>query len=392
MRALKIIGKISLHILSVLLCILLFVSTLATMLVADVKVATNKNNLQKVLSATLSAPTWRLGPITAATGDGVDLTSGGSLSDQIVEYAYEAMGGDELPFTLEDVKAFVEESTVKDFIAEKSASIISDIYTGENTTDITAEDIQKLLTENKDLIKEHFDLELSEEDIQSMTQAIDEMPVMQQMREVGVAAMITGSGVAPDDEGADMDVTTGTANPVAQLLDTLRTFTSTPVLLGCIGVCAVLVGLLFLCAWKKPYGAMFYSGATFSLAGLIFLVPTLIAWLAADTWLSLFSGIPMVGPISRMILMLTGGVCGCVFALGAGLIAGGIVLKIFLRKKRAAKAAAAEAAEAPAEEVTAEEPFAEEVTLEEPSAEEAPVEEPTAEGPAAEETATEEPV
>lgn len=370
MRALKIISKILLHILSVLLCIVLFAATLVTMLVADVKVATNKDNLQNVISSTLSAPAWQVGPITAAAGDNLSVTDSGSLSDQLVEYAYEAMGGSELPFTIDEVKSFVEESTVKDFIAEKSASIISDIYTGEKTTDITADEIQQLLTENKDLIQEYFKVELDEESIQTMAQGISDMPAMQQIREEGIANMITGGTAAPDTE-ADAP-TTGTSSPnsMAGMLDMVRTYTSDTVLLCCIGVCAVLVALLFLCAWSKPYSAMFYSGSTFTLAGLIFLVPTLIAWLAADTWLNLFSAMPMVGPLSRMILMLTGGVCGCVFGLGVLLIVGGIVVKSLTRKKKAAKAAAAEATVVDAaEEVTEEAPAAEEVTEEAPAAE-----------------------
>ena len=371
MRAWKVIGKVSLHILSVLLCILLFASTLVTMLVADVKVATNKDNLQKVLSSTLSAPAWQMGPVTAAAGAQFDVTSG-NLSDYLVEYAYEAIGGNELPFTLEDVKAFVEESTLKDFIAEKSASIINDIYTGENTTDISAEEIKKLLTENKDLIKKHFDVELTDAKIQETVAAIEEIPAMQEIREVGIAAMITGPGVAPDAEsGEDMGVGSAPTNSVADILSTVRALTSDTVLLICIGVCAVLVGLLFLCAWKKPYSAMFYSGSTFTFAGLIFLVPTLIAWLAAGTWLQLFGDIPLVGPLSRVILMLTGGVCGAVTGLGIALIAGAVVLKVTTNKKIAARALAAQVAE--------EAPATEEAPVEEAPVEEAPVKETPAE-------------
>lgn len=397
MRALKIIGKILLHILSVLLCIVLFASTLVTMLVADVKVATNKDNLHRVINSTLSAPhSQPLGPITAAVGDDLSAAnSGGDLSGQIVEFAYDMLqeqSGGELPFTIDEVKSFVEESTIKDFIAEKSASIISDIYTGENTTDITSDEIQQLLTENKDLIQEYFKVELDDESIQTVAQSISEMPAMQQIREEGIANMLTGGTSSEDtraDEGVGTTTGTSSSNSMADMLDMVRTYTSDTVLLACIGVCAVLVALLFLCAWSKPYSAMFYSGSTFTLAGLVFLVPTLIAWLAVDTWMNLFSGIPMVGPLSRMILMLTGGVCGCVFGLGVLLIVGGIVVKSLIRRKKAAKAAAAEAtvveaAEEPAQAPAEIEAAAEEFTEEAPVAEEAPTEEPVETAPAAE--------
>lgn len=430
MRALKIIGKILLAIVSFVLCVVLFVSTLVTMLVADVKVATNKDNLQNLIQQTLSAPVQQtaLHPVTAAAGSGVNFDlSSGDISGALVEYAYatlqEAAGG-ELPFTLDTVKEFVEESTLKEFIAEKSASIISDIYTGENTTNISSEEVEKLLTENKAAIKEHFGIDLTDEQIRQVNQAIDEIPVIQQIREEGAASVIIGNSksVAPDEDLGDGS-TTGTTdisntwygklpgignilsaggssnimnNPVALALEIIRFYTSDAVLWSCIGVCALLVGLLFLCAWNKPHKAMIKSGITFFVASAGFLIPTLIAWLSPATWLQTFSGIPMVGPASRFILMLTGGVCGTVAGLGVALIAGGIVLKVFMRKKKAALAAAEEApveavVEAPVEEATAEEAPVEEPPAEEVPAEEAPVEEAAEEVPAEEAPAEEAP-
>ena len=434
MRALKIIGKILLAIVSFVLCVVLFASTLVTMLVADVKVATNKDNLQNLIKQTLSAPVQQpaLGPITAAAGSDIEFDLGsGDLSGALVEFAYDAIkdqAGGELPLTLDDVKSFVEESTLKDFLAEKSASIISDIYTGENTTNISSEEVEKLLTENKDVIKEYFEVELDTEMIQQVTQVIDEIPVVQQIREEGVASVIMGSGAvtpdAPTDDGNDIaqpdisDTWYGklpgidgilsadgssniTANPVALALEIVRFYTSDAVLWICIGVCAALVGLLFLCAWNKPYKAMNKSGITFLVAGSIFLIPTLVAWLSPATWMEIFSFAPMVGPVSRFILMLTGGVCGGVAGLGVALIAGGIAVKVLMRKKKAALAAAETAAieetpaeeaatdEAPAEEVSAEEVPAEEAA-EEAAAEEVPAEEAPAEQTAAAEETVEE--
>ena len=56
MRALKIIGKILLAIVSFVLCVALFASTLVTMLVADVKVATNRDNLQNLIKKSVATP------------------------------------------------------------------------------------------------------------------------------------------------------------------------------------------------------------------------------------------------------------------------------------------------------------------------------------------------
>ena len=87
MKALKIIGKVLLAIISVILCIALFASTLVTMLVADVKVATNKDNLQNLIQQTLSAPAQQseLRPLALAAGTNAQTNiSNGGLSDALV--------------------------------------------------------------------------------------------------------------------------------------------------------------------------------------------------------------------------------------------------------------------------------------------------------------------
>ena len=388
MKALKIIGKVLLAIISVILCIALFASTLVTMLVADVKVATNKDNLQNLIQQTLSAPAQQseLRPLALAAGTNAQTNiSNGGLSDALVEYAFDALNdasGGELPLTLDDVKQFVEDSTLKEFIADKSASIISDIYTGENTTNISTEEITKLVNDNKTVIKQYFDIDVTDEMVDQLNQMIDEVPVMQQIREEGVASVIVGSGMVDAEGVGEAD------NSVAMALDMVRTYTSDAALWLCIGVCAVLIGLLFLCAWNKPYKAMIGSGITLFLASVGFLVPTLIAWLSPATWLGLFSFEPMIGTLSRFILMLTGGVCGTVAGLGIALLAGGIVVCVLMKKKAAARKAAA-VEEAVAEEVAEEVPSDEtaEEAVEEVAAEEAPAEEATEEP--AEEAATE---
>ena len=436
MRFLKALGKFFLAIISFVLCVALFASALVTMLVADVKVATNKDNLQNLLNQTLSAPQQQpsLRPINLAAGADIDLGSidfSSGISDYIVEYAFDSiqeMVGEDVPLDLEQIKEFVEESTIEEFISEKSSSIISDIYTGNSTTTITSDEIVGLIEENKDLIKEHFDVEIPVEQLEEIKTVIDEIPVIQQIQEEGITSVIMGNTGAypettPDNDsgaipqikdtwygqlpgfGAYIESTGNTGiynNPINLYLEIVRYYTSDTMLWLCIGVCAVLIGLLFLCAWNKPYKAMIKSGITLFLAGGIFLTPTLIAWLAVTTWTELFSFQPIVGTVARFILMLTGGVCGSVAGIGLALIVGGIVVCVLMKKKKAALAAAAEEPaaleEAPAEETpaeeTAEEAPAEEAAEEadevaEEAAEEVPVEEAVEE--VAEEVAEEAP-
>jgi sulfate ABC transporter permease subunit len=95
--------------------------------------------------------------------------------------------------TLETVQQFVDESTLKDFIAEKGASLITDYYTGENTTAITEEEIQEQLEMNKDLIKETFDYEITEEKIQEITTKVVENDYIAQIQEEGIVNVVMGT-------------------------------------------------------------------------------------------------------------------------------------------------------------------------------------------------------
>lgn len=352
MRALKIILRTLSHILSVILCLLLLVSTLATMFVADIRVATNKDNLQNVLNEILSAPPRiTLGPISASTTVSPELDLGallsgeGNLTEMLVEYAFEMLEGEGAEIDKEAIEAFVEESTINEFISDKASSIISDMVTGENTLTITGDEIKELLNENKDLIEQHFDVVITEEQIDSVAQKVEELPIVQEIQKNGVAGLLSGGMTAPDSE----DDSTVSANPMTEInkmMNYVRMISADAVFFALVGVCAFLVALLFLFAWNKPYIAMFYSGSTFFSTGLSFLIPTLIAWLAPATWMGLFSNIPdvgsMIGSVSRIVLMLTGSVCGVVTGLGLVLFVGGIFVRAALKKKKAAKAALTE--------------------------------------------------
>ena len=407
MRALKIILRTLSHILSVILCLVLTFAVMATMLVADVRVATNKDNIQKVLNQLLSAPPqYTLGPITGAATAGPELDLGallsgeGNLSEMLVEYAFSMLEGSEVEIEKEAIQAFVEESTLKDFIADKSSSIISDLVTGENTTTISGEEIKQLLEENKDLIEEHFDVTISDEQIDQVAQMVEELPVVQEIQKNGVAGLLA-NGASPDG-GDDAQGGPASSDPLAEIRNAIAIISSDTVLFACIGACAFVIALLFLLAWNKPYIAMLYSGSTICTTGLTFLIPTLVATYSPATWTELFSNIPesgiMIGSAARVVLMLTGSVCTTVTAIGAVLFVGGIVVFILMKKAKKAKAAAKETPvveAAPAEEAPAVEaaPAAEEVPAveAEPAAEEAPAAEaePAAEEAPAAETADE---
>jgi len=399
MRALKIILRTVSHILSVILCFVLMATVLATMLASDLRVFTSDSNWANTLvnEILFAPPSYTVGPVIGATTVGPELDLGailsgeGDLTDILIEYAAGMLGDTEAEISKEDIEAFVEESTLKEFISEKASTIVSDILTGSNETTISGEEIKELLEENKDLIEEHFDVVITEEQIDSIVTQIEEMPEVQEIQKNGIASFLTGGMTAPDgsDESYD-DSSSAPSNSMSelqQILETVRLVSSDAVFFACLGACAFLIALLFLLAWNKPYIAMLYSGSTIFTTGLIFLIPTLIATYAPATWMGLFSNIPdmgaMIGGVSRIVLMLTGSVCGIVTGFGLVLFVGGIVVFSVMKKAKKAKAAkAALTEEAPVS------PFAAAAAEVFEAAEAAPVAEaPTAEEtPAAEET------
>ena len=234
--------------------------------------------------------------------------------------------------------------------------------------------------------------------------------MVKEIQENGVTGFLTNAGnpnpESPDGEGDGyQDNAPSQDSPLAMIQkvqEVIAIITSDTVFFACLGVCAVLVALLFLLAWNKPYIAMMYSGSTVFSTGLIFLVPTLIATLQPALWTQLFSNIPeygaLIGALGSMILTLTANVCYTVTGAGLALFIAGIVVCVLMKKAKKAKKAKAAAAEeaapapvveaAPVEEAApAEEAAAEEVAAEEPVAEEAAPEEAVAEDAVAEEAA-----
>ena len=360
-RAAIILGKILLGMLSFVLCILLFVSSLATILIADAGTLVSQNGMQTLIMQLLSPGT-----------SGGDAENGAELTTAVVEWAYDSLVqeyGDKIPVEMEELKDLIENSTIKEFVAEKTASLVNDLYTGESNTTITEEDVSELLTENAEAIRACFpQVKLdTPEDIEKLTEKIMEHPLMKQIMEEGISSVLgidmedlkdpdkiedlqgsISSGKLPQKHIGSRHIVAGAAflpvaniaaNPIAHALEIVRMVTSPTTLLLSIGICVALVVLLFLCAWNRPYNAMLESGITFLLTGTIFLVPTLIAWLMPGAWMTLFSFLPLVGTLTREVLLLTGGICGGVAGLGLALIIGSCILRHFMKKKRAAKAA-----------------------------------------------------
>lgn len=354
--------RVLLGFLSVILCILLFVSTLVTIIVADVRLVTSKDGLQTIITQALfptSAPVRPIGALAA----GVPVLSpvsgtGNEAQGAIVDAIYGMLSeqfGEELPISQEQVEQFLSDSTLPEFVSEKVAGIVNDIYTGESTTTITKEEVMDLLTENADLIKENLGVELNTEAIEAVGKWVEENDVMSTVQEE--VSKLTGlkpsTSVKPDGTGKPSTGTTtdeevvllGTTEmlqallsgdfsvaTIPNILNLVRTLTSVTALLICLGVCLLIIGLLMLTHWGRPFAAVRSVGIPVMIAGIVMSVPAILAVVMP----SLFTGTVMV--IAKQILAMTGYVGYGVAALGLVMIVVGAVLNSKMKKKVAAAA------------------------------------------------------
>lgn len=346
--------------LSLILCVVLFVSTLASMLVANAQLILTKDNMKAIVSQILfsmDAPAAPVRPAPLAAGvhtgrldDAMPDFGDMSMEDMenpsaITEMVYgmlQEQFGEDVPLSYEAVEEFIEESTLTEFMSEKVAGIVSDIVTGESTTTITGEEIAQLIEENSQLIKDTFDVEITQEMVQDISSWVEENDIMSSVTEIVSKELgpIKGGNTYEDD-----DIISGTAGALegamsgdlSAILALVRIFTSNQMLFSCIGVCAVLIVLLLVINIKQLHTGLKWIGVPLMLAGLFASIPVIITYAIP----SMFVGpLAIVTTVLQITAPVTLGVCvGGIVLLIVGIVLG----SRFKKKLRAAAVAAAQA-------------------------------------------------
>ena len=341
------------RILSIVLCILLCISMMAGILIASVRVATTKENTARIIRQALFSGHTRL-PRASAPGFGARAAGQGGLSrlalprlesdsgvmnELLVDLLYDALSqelGAGLSFTREDLAAFVEESTLKDELSNLAGSLVSDLVNGENTTVLDEATVARLLTENAALIESHFGYTLTEDEIAEVSAAVAESSYVRQLQQEGIGNVLLDAytGTTGSDDAAASDGITP-ENPITQLLETFRTYTSAWAMLLCFGVALVCIVVLCIVNRKWLWYALRKIGIGLLVGSLPALLPTILAAVLAGLWNTLFAELRMVGSVVGMILQITAPICVSAFAAGVVLI---ILASVF--KSRAKKNAA----------------------------------------------------
>ncbi len=243
--------RVLLGFISFLLCIVLFVCSLLTILVADLGLLTSKGGLQKLVQDIIlstSAPAtpgfmpagvlYGRNPVylddVTALPDGAldsisdeaipglssdimaDIAAGvmdGNLQDALADAVIGILGSQsgeaDVPISKEEVVEFIEQSSIPEFISDKVSGVVVDVINGEATTTITKDEVIELIQENKELIEDTLKTEIPDEVIESVGALVEEsnisQTIQQEVAEIVGIEPPAASDSSASDSGSDSD-------------------------------------------------------------------------------------------------------------------------------------------------------------------------------------------
>ncbi len=346
------------------LCIAMFVVTLTGALVLDLRVMTSQGGLEKLVSQLITpslseVPAIRMDESIPVQGETVENVTGA-----LVDFVYaqlEQQFGEEIPVTKDAVNQFLEESTAKEFLVEKVSGAVTDFVNGTNETTISAKEVAELLRENAPLVKEAFNVEVTEDTIKKVEEQLKENPLITQMEQQGIAGVLeetlektldetlkdSGLGEVLESSGLGEILGTDGSGGVAETLSLakkamamVRMLISNQVILAFAVALLVLILLVFLLNWSIPK-SLSDVGFVMLFAGLILSAPNLLlAGNSQQLAVMLGSGASLISGFLASVAVVHYSILGA----GLGLIFLAIVAKIIksaaARKREAALAAA----------------------------------------------------
>lgn len=319
-----------LHIMSLVLYLVLMVSLLATALLADVRILTSSGGIEAIMTHLTTPDDTPASTPPAMGAAGVVLrdstllpgdvqipddamSDSGALADFIQEMAGQILGED-VSVTPEQIQTFIQESTVMEFVADKAASMVGNILTGQTDSApiITTEDILQLVDDNQALIEEVFQVEITEESKQEMAGQIDTA-----LADADINAMLQ--------EGIDQALQTpvpGTDGMTVQdILVYIQHLAQPKVIVLCGIGCLLLMGLLLLLNYYNLPRGIRWAGSACTTAGALLATPLAIVQFSP----ALVAGLM---PETGETLQLISGAASVIAPVHYGLLAVGIVLMI----------------------------------------------------------------
>lgn len=361
-------ARFGLYILSFLLGVLLFVSAVATALIANIQIVTSEENISGMIKEMISAPAHVRPKASVTSGEGglriaprirtyqmprreEPNNVGFGLTDQLIGMFYEELVNqfeNEFPVSQEEFTQIINDSTVKDFIADKTASLITDYFNDESTTTFEPEEIVQLIEENAELIETITGAPIPEDIAQQVTQIFEENEIITKVETEGLAGfidLIGGTETGPESPEGDTpsDDETGESMPVSfnlkDIINIMRAFSSTTNLITGITICLVLIAIIILINCRQVGKGLRRAGYPLMFAGCLIIL-NILAKYQPDMWVittgegeTVSQSINLILKLARYMLLQTTVVNIVVFGTGLVLCITGIVLGIVLRPK-----------------------------------------------------------
>lgn len=358
-------ARFALSVASFFLGLLLFFSAIATALIADVNIVLSKDGISGILRTMISAPAHvrPKAPITIAGEGGLrvapriqrayqiprreepgDMAS--SLTDQIIGMFYQEMGnmfGEEMTFTQEEFVEMVSDSTVMDYIVDKTASLITDYFNDEITTTFEPEEVVQLIQENSALIESITGAPIPDDIAEQVSMVFDENEIVALVEKEGLAGFLKlANGYDPENPKGSDNISSSDGilpfNP-REIIDPIQQVCSTTNLIIGIAVCVALMAAIILINCRQLGKGLRRAGYPLLFAGSM-IVLNILAKFQPDMWVVVAGEGETVSPaanlvlkVGRHILLQTAVVNIVVFGAGVVLVIGGIVLSIVLRIK-----------------------------------------------------------
>lgn len=264
-----------LQLVSFMLCLVLTVCLLTTALLLDLKSLTSAGGIQAIVTALTSGSVGLSVPQQdEAVVDGYVVSLANQSipdgdrdlpqeamtdSNFMTDYIYDILqGSTDKNISRSEVSDFVNDSTIMDFTSEKMASYVQDAMNGEETTTISADEIVKLLEENQALLEERFDIKLTDE-MKSKIRAQAQKAIEEDDLNGTIRQSINEMLDQPID-GTDMTIN--------DLFRKIGELTSTQSILSAVGLCLLLVLLLFLANFYKLPKGLTWASVPFLMVGL----------------------------------------------------------------------------------------------------------------------------
>ena len=337
--------KILLGLVAFVLCIAMFGVTLAGALVVDLRVMTSEGGIKQLLTAMFlpGSPTAsdRLSvgmTLTAANPlPGTGTEEPVDMSNFLLDAAFDILQqqfGEDIPMTKEQVGNFLEQSTAKDFLADKVSGVLDDLVNDTSNTTITRDEIMNLVTENKQLIEETFEVTIDDSVLDEMEEALEEVEIFDQLEEKGFADIVVESvvgGGGEDAAGAVEEMKEAMAT-FRQVMATIGEITADSTLVSAIGAFVVLFLLVFLVNFSLPK-TLSDTGIVLTFVGLILSAPNFL-FNSGVLYALLPTEMGGVLSIAGGLLAAVQGVHFAILGAGVALIVLAIVAKIFKTKRQ----------------------------------------------------------